>query len=356
MSATTPVESTIQDPPNDKPKRGCLFQVARGLLAMVVLIVALNLLGIAYQQSAEASDRQVYPPPGQLVDVGGFRLHIYCTGAGSPTVILEAGTGESSLDWSLVQPGSAATTRVCAYDREGYGWSDSGTHPRTSQQVAADLHTLLTNAQIEPPYVLVGHSVGAYHNQAYIAQYPDEVVGVVLVDPPGTEYFTQSDQSDEDVAAYSIGINSGGLRILRFLSTVGVVRLTNLSAMIDPVINDLPADVQPAYAASLSQTRYFAALQEESETYAANLRYAGALPPFSDELPLVILTRDWSAAQYASASTDRDDQLAYASRWLNARIVTAVGSDHFITVRRPDLVIQSIDDVVKSARTGVPLE
>ena len=195
-----------------------------------------------------------------------------------------------------MQPGIAETTRVCAYDREGYGWSDSGTHPRTSQQVAADLHTLLTNAQIEPPYVLVGHSVGAYHNQAYIAQYPDEVVGVVLVDPPGTEYFTKSGQSDEEVAAYSIGINSSGLRILRFLSTVGVVRLTNLAATIDPVMNDLPADVQPAYAASLSQTRYFASLQEESEIYAANLRYAGALPPFSSELPLVILTRDWSAA------------------------------------------------------------
>ena len=356
MVVSTPVEPTIQDPPNDTPKRGCLFQVARGLLAMVILIVALNLLGIAYQQAAEASDRQVYPPPGQLVDVGGFRMHIYCTGAGSPTVILEAGTGESTLDWSLVQPGIAETTRVCAYDRAGYGWSDSGTHPRTSQQVAADLHTLLTNAEIAPPYVLVGHSVGAYHNQAYIAQYPDEIVGVVLVDPPGTEYFTQSGQSDEDVAAYSIGINSSGLRILRFLSTVGVVRLTNLTATIDPVMNDLPADVQPAYTASLSQTRYFASLEEESEIYASNLRYAGGLPPFSSELPLVILTRDWSAATYASASTDRDDQFAYAARWPNARIVTAEGSDHFIAVRRPDLVIQSVDDVVKSARSGTSLE
>ncbi len=323
---------------------------------MVVLVIALNLLGIIYQQTAEASDRQVYPPPGQLVDVGGFRLHIYCIGNGSPTVILEAGTGESSLDWSLVQPGIAEITRVCAYDREGYGWSDSGTHPRTSQQVAADLHTLLTNAQIEPPYVLVGHSVGAYHNQAYIAQYPDEVVGVVLVDPPGTEYFTQSGQSDEEVAAYSIGINSSGLRILRFLSTVGVVRLTNLATTIDPVMSDLPADEQPAYAALLSQTRYFASLQEESETYAANLRYAGALPPFSSELPLVILTRDWSAAKYASALTDRDDQLAYASRWSNARVVSAVGSDHFITVRRPDLITQSVHDVVEAARSGEPLD
>lgn len=355
MSLATSPETT-QQLDTSSHGRGCLFYVKRGLLVLVMLIIALGATGFIYQSAAETGDRNAYAVPGQLVDVGGFRLHIHCIGGGSPTVILEAGTGESSLDWSLVQPGIAATTRVCAYDREGYGWSESGTHPRTSQQVAVDLNTLLTNAEIEPPYVLVGHSVGAYHNQAYIAQYPDEVVGVVLLDPPGTEYFTKSGQPDEEVAAYSIGIHSGGLRILRILSTVGVVRLTKLAAIIDPVMNDLPADVQPIYFASLSQTRYFASLQEEAETYAANLRYADALSPFSDEIPLVILTRDWSVAHYESALRDRDDQFAYVSRWTNAHVVTAEGSDHFITVRRPDLVVQSVDDVVKSVRSGAPLE
>jgi pimeloyl-ACP methyl ester carboxylesterase len=321
-------------------------------VTLVVLLVAIPLLGIVYQRSAEASDRNAYPPPGQMVDVGGFSLHIHCMGNGSPTVILEAGTGESSLDWLLVQPGIAASTRVCAYDRQGYGWSEDGKHSRTSQQVAADLHTLLINASIEPPYVLVGHSVGAYHSQAYIDQYPDEVVGVVLVDPPGTEYFTNSGQSDEEVSAYSIGVEAKGFRILRFLSTVGVVRLTNLVATIDPVINGIPTDEQPAYSASLNQTRYFVSLQEEWETYAANMRYADALPPLSSDLPVVILTRDWSIANYPSASTDQEDQIAYAARWHGAHVVVADGSDHFITVRRPELVIQSVHNVLEAARTG----
>ena len=113
-------------------------RIIRVLLIFVTSLVACNLVGFIYQQAAEASDKQAFPPPGQMVDVGGYRLHIHCMGEGSPAVILEAGTGGSSLDWSLVQPDAAVTTRVCAYDRAGYGWSDSASSPRTSQQVAAE--------------------------------------------------------------------------------------------------------------------------------------------------------------------------------------------------------------------------
>jgi hypothetical protein len=174
--STTAAAAQVQ-PQSTRPKRSRLFRLGRGLLIVFVIWLALNLLGIVYQQAAEASDKQAYPPPGQMVDVDGYRLHIYCVGEGSPTVILEAGTGGSSLDWSLVQPAIAETTRVCAYDRQGYAWSDDGTHPRSSQQVVTDLHMLLTHARVEAPYVLVGHLIGAIHVQAYVDQYPDEVAG-----------------------------------------------------------------------------------------------------------------------------------------------------------------------------------
>ena len=100
------------------------------------------------------------PPPGKLVDIGGYQLHINCTGKGSPTVILEAGLGGDSRSWHEVQPEIAEFAQVCSYDRAGLGWSDPGPKPRTSQQIVKELHRLLAKADIQSPYVLVGHSFG----------------------------------------------------------------------------------------------------------------------------------------------------------------------------------------------------
>ena len=118
----------------------------------------------------------------EMVVVGGHRLHIDCVGQGSPTVILESGLGTMSVDWANVQPEVAKTTRVCAYDRAGTGWSEPGPEPRDPQQIARELHTLLGNAGIDGPYVLVGQSFGGLYVRMYAAQYPKEVEGMVLVD------------------------------------------------------------------------------------------------------------------------------------------------------------------------------
>jgi pimeloyl-ACP methyl ester carboxylesterase len=129
-----------------------------------------------------ARDAERYPAPGQQVDVGGYRLHIQCVGEGSPTVLLDAGLGGFSLDWSLVQPELAANNRVCAYDRAGYGWSDPGPQPRTPSHIADELHTMLVNAGVQGPYVLVGHSAAGKHVRFYATRYPQDVVGMVLVE------------------------------------------------------------------------------------------------------------------------------------------------------------------------------
>src|SRR5262245_12371756 len=122
--------------------------LARGLVVVLALLTGLAVLGAGYEAIASQNDTRAYPPPGQLVDVGGYRLHLRCMGTGSPTVVLDAGLSGTSLDWSLVQTEMAATTQVCAYDRAGLGWSDASPLPRTPEHIARELHTLLTNAEI----------------------------------------------------------------------------------------------------------------------------------------------------------------------------------------------------------------
>src|SRR5688572_2906899 len=150
---------------------------------IVAVLLGLGLVGAGYESVAEAADARAYPPPGQLVDVGGYRLHINCVGTGSPTVVIDAGWGDWSAVWSSwVQPAAAQTTRVCTYDRAGYGYSEAGPLPRTSERFAQELHTLLQEAQVPGPYVLVGHSLGGALVRVFAQQYAAEVAGVVLID------------------------------------------------------------------------------------------------------------------------------------------------------------------------------
>ena len=152
------------------------------IVAALCLIVVLACAGAVYQWAALRRDRRLNPMPGQLVDVGGYRMHIYCTGQGSPTVILDAGLGDTWLAWYKVQPLIARFTRVCSYDRAGMGWSDPSPKPRTVEVMARELHRLLRNAGVGPPYVLVGHSFGGMVVRMFAGLYRDDGAAVVLVD------------------------------------------------------------------------------------------------------------------------------------------------------------------------------
>ncbi len=153
-----------------------------GSSKVLAVLLGLALLGAAYESVSEASDSRAYPPPGQMVDVGGYRLHINCVGTGSPTVVIESGLGDWSASWSAVQSQAARTTRVCTYDRAGMGFSEPGPLPRTAARFAEELHTLLQRADIPGPYILAGHSAGGYTVRLFAAAYPAEVAGVVLID------------------------------------------------------------------------------------------------------------------------------------------------------------------------------
>jgi pimeloyl-ACP methyl ester carboxylesterase len=161
-------------------------------LGLVIGLLALAVIGVIYQAIGTEIYRRIYPPPGKLVDVDGHSLHINCVGEGSPTVILESGSGANSTAWANIQPEVSDTTRVCAYDRAGSGWSEPGPGPGDPQQIAGELHTLLGNAGIEGPYVLVGHSFGGLYVLMYADLYPNEVEGMVLVDSSHPEQSARS--------------------------------------------------------------------------------------------------------------------------------------------------------------------
>lgn len=151
------------------------------MLCPVAVLVALLAAGAVYQTIATAREAKTFPAPGQLVDVGGHRLHLKCEGQGAPVVVLDSGNGDGLMVWSLVQPLLARTTTVCAYDRAGYGWSEPGPGPRPSGRAVTELHALLRNAGLKAPFVLVGHPFGCMNVRLYASRYPDEVAGVVLV-------------------------------------------------------------------------------------------------------------------------------------------------------------------------------
>jgi len=152
---------------------------------LLTLVAALLMVGTAFLSPAGAADPvplTTSQPPGRLIDIGVHRLHLYCVGKGSPTVVMDAGLGGSALEWLMVQRRLASQTRACTYDRAGYGWSDPASGPGTSLQNARELRALLARGGIDPPYVLTGHSYGGYDAQLFASIFPRLVAGLVLVD------------------------------------------------------------------------------------------------------------------------------------------------------------------------------
>jgi pimeloyl-ACP methyl ester carboxylesterase len=150
--------------------------------ALTAAIIA-SCLGFAGAARLTVADVAPYLHPQRMVDVGGHKLNLYCTGSGSPAVVLQAGESYSTLTWHKVQPQIAKLTRVCSFDRAGMGFSEGGPLPRDANAMVSDLHALLQHAGIPAPYVLVAHSIGGLYAPLFADRYPREVAGMVLVDP-----------------------------------------------------------------------------------------------------------------------------------------------------------------------------
>lgn len=254
----------------------------RGLVWIMILISTLAIIGMIYQTAATEVDQGKYPPPGVLVNVDGYKMHLYCAGEGSPTIILDHVGDGSSVDWALIQPQLAQHARVCAYDRAGFGWSDADPAPRTMAQQVHELHELLQGANEEGPYILVGHSYGANVSRVYAVMYPEEVVGMVLMDagimgddpryPPELQSGAESE--------------SKMLHAARWLAPFGVIRLTR--PLMGLQTYDLPEDARIASASFAVLPGYFQSLIAQGESMPTVLREEHGVTSLGN-IPLMIL-------------------------------------------------------------------
>ena len=247
-----------------------------GVLAVLLVLI---LAGWIYEPMAEAADAKAYPPPGQMVDVGGYRLHLNCTGSGSPTVVIESGWGDLSASWGWVQPEVAKTTRICTYDRAGMGWSEASPEPRTAREFAKELHTLLAKANEPGPYVLVGHSMGGYTVRVYAHDYPDEVAGLVFIDPQNL--------SVSEVATPKPAPKPGQTSLPALMARIGLARL--LAGPLGSIQN-LPEGDKQAYTAYSVTTRGAQALSDEFIGMSEGGAQARAVTTLG-ALPLIVLSR-----------------------------------------------------------------
>ncbi|WP_161978026.1 alpha/beta fold hydrolase [Dictyobacter kobayashii] len=293
-------------------------------------MVSLAGTGALYQALATIIDRQHFPPVGQMVNVGGYKLHLDCTGTGSPTVILEAGLADTTLVWSKVQPAVSTFTRVCSYDRAGDGGSEVGQTPRTGKQIVTELHTLLAKAHIAGPYILVGHSLGGLYVRLYASTYPQQVVGMVLVDP---SYENQPLPAAQDIQDHYFD---------RWLALFGIPRLVlQLNLEHSSTLNEYAPAVLPALKAYQAQPQFFRTYADELAAFGETAHEVRTSAQSLGSLPLVVLFHALPTPPGVSW------QAALAQLSSRSKLVIASQSGHYIQLEQPNLVIAAIQQVFR---------
>lgn len=321
---------------------------------LLIAILIFAIVGVAYQTISTNSDKANFPPPGKLVDVGGYKLHIYCIGEGSPTVILDSAADMMSSDWAWIQPEIAKNTQVCSYDRAGMGWSDPSPKSRDAKQVVLELHSLLTNAGISGPYVLVGHSVSGLYVRLYASQYPDEVVGMVLVDPGHPDM----DQEIPELQAQ----NANDASLVKTMQTLSYFGLPRLLGVGKNNANGLPAQQAAEVNAFVSRPQHWATLsaliESTSVTY-DEVQGTGAM----GDMPLVVIsantawfTKGDPADKARTILNTLHDEIAQLST--NNLHVIVDGATHGSLVLNQDdahQVVMALEAVLTAIETGQPL-
>lgn len=313
----------------------------RIVVMLLAFLLILAVAGFLYENISEARDRRFNPMDGRLLEVGGRKMHIDCTGEGSPAVVLDSGLGDSYLSWRKVQPQIAKFTRVCSYDRAGLGYSDPSSQARTSKVIAEELHALLRAASVSPPYVIVGHSMGGFDVRVYTNLYRNEIVGMVLVDA------SHPDQENRFPPELK-NMEGSWHREAQFIASTmpfGIPRLLGLCEN-DPVTRAANCN----WHSAKEQLAEISAFPES----AAEAARTGSLA----DLPLAVLSHDPDKPSsdlppdLAKTTNEAWEKMQEELTHLSTRGTQTVvkNSAHYIQIDRPDVVIDAVRNVVEQAR------
>lgn len=343
------------------PKVLNLQEPVRQILAAVMLSVLFMPLPGSAQTAALTTSQP--SPLGQLIDLGGYKLHLWCVGKGSPTVILSPGSGDFSFDWALVQPSVAKVTRVCSYDRAGEAWSDLGPTPRTQTQEAFDLRRVLVKARVKGPYILVGHSAGGMLVRQFAAHYPADVVGMVLVDSSHEE--DTGNINGKMTAAFAMskgrpippprssvtaadGLDDDAVKKIQAM----VAKYDFMQPKIESPYDRLPADVQRLQLWGVGQPKHWAATSNEYTGEEAERLYQidHQTPHPLGAIPLIVLSQDMSKRTDEHARIHIRTQQAMAKYSERGQQIVVTGAGHHIQLERPEAVIDAIRQVLSAVR------
>jgi pimeloyl-ACP methyl ester carboxylesterase len=338
------------------PRRSHILRGSALLLAIATLSASV---------SAQSDSAPPPPPPGRLVDLGGYKLHINCTGSGSPTVVLSAGAGDFSTDWALVQPKVAGFTRVCSYDRSGAAWSDLGPKPRTLYQEVFDLERLIRAAGEHGPYIVAGQSLGGTVARLFAERYPRQTAGVVLVDAysedaqlglNGKLTRLRLIAKDRPIPApRSVVTADDAMTAANLKNAQDFIRDVIGKPKIGPPFDKLPPDAQRARLWAVVQPKSFAGGDDylaeiSAKVYAESQRNAHPL----GDVPLIVLARSRSdyppevAAVLIAEHYAQQAKFATLSRKGTEIIVP--NSGHHIQLDAPDAVVEAIRRLVAAQR------
>ncbi len=314
-------------------------------LYLVQLLIIMLVVGRIYEVMAEARDDTRFPPPGQLFDVDGHLMHIHCQGQGSPTIVVEQDNGAQSLGWSEVNENMSRISRTCAYDRVGMGYSEPVGKQTSASDIAQNLQLLLQAADITDELVLVGWSAGGIYQREFYRQFPERVKGMVLVD-------SALEQQTERLPPAAAEETFNPLQVYQYLAPFGVVRL--IGRVERQFANStFSAPIRDRLIAVNLKSHMYRTLLAESASFDAELAQLRT-PPSLNSLPLIVISEGKPDSAFMQENlalwTELQEELRKLST--NSKHVVAENSPHPIHRYEPELIVESVAEVVSAAKTG----
>lgn len=341
-----------------KENRRTFFKRAIKVLTilMVFLILLITCTSI-YEFIASSSAKEDYPPPGKLINVGKYNLHLHKQGQGAPTIIFESGSGAPSSYWKEIAEKLSPNATVITYDRAGYSWSDEHVTERTGENIVEELHTALEKADMEKPYILVGHSIGGLYTRLFAQNYSSDVAGMVLLDARSENFSKRSDYLLEEAGLNPESFGTTPVNLVKALKTTGLLRIFKKPILGTYFNNEEELD----QAVNLMfTTKMQNAIQEENEKL--YLVEEQVQNQELDNIPLTVIAKgirsDLTGMGLSKAASEkyediwREEQEKLASLSSNSKFLVAMKSGHDIAINEPQLVVNEINEMIARVKNN----